>query len=162
MLAPLGRFNDAHAEIELAKELDPLSLLVNNAAGWIYYSEGQYDKAIDVATETLEMQSALSSAHTLLGATYTQKGMYDEAIAAWDSWDEWAHAASVRARNSFPDEIEELAPMLAQHFDQAQDKLKNQSSRLDQLFADAKEKAKDMEDEPDDPDNPFKGGKIWD
>ena len=51
---------------------------------------------------------------------------------------------------------------LDSRFAEAQDKLKNQASRLDQLFSDAKEKAKDMKDEPDDPDNPFKGGKIWD
>jgi hypothetical protein len=51
---------------------------------------------------------------------------------------------------------------LDSRFNQAQDKLKGQKDRLEQLFSEAKEKAKDMEDEPDDPDNPFKGGKIWD
>lgn len=44
-------------------------------------------------------------------------------------------------------------------FAAAQDNLRNQSSKLDQLFNEAKEKAKDMEDDPNDP---FKGGKIWD
>lgn len=44
-------------------------------------------------------------------------------------------------------------------FLKAQDNLKNQSSRLDELFEEAKDKAKDTEDDPNDP---FKGGKIWD
>ncbi|NRA95116.1 MAG: hypothetical protein HRU14_02800 [Planctomycetes bacterium] len=44
-------------------------------------------------------------------------------------------------------------------FLKAQDNLKNQASRLDELFEDAKDKAKDVKDDPNDP---FKGGKIWD
>ncbi len=44
-------------------------------------------------------------------------------------------------------------------FLKAQDNLRTQDDRLDQMFKDAKEKAKDMEDDPNDP---FKGGKIWD
>ncbi|MCH9001762.1 MAG: protein kinase [Planctomycetes bacterium] len=83
VLMPLGRFEDAHAQIQRAKELDPLSLLVNNAVGWIYYFQREYDKAIDAATETLEMQSAFSAGHELLGACYTEKGMYEKAIAAY-------------------------------------------------------------------------------
>ena len=84
VLMPLGRFEDAHAQIQRAKELDPLSLLVNNAVGWIYYYEREYDKAIDAATETLEMQSAFSAGHELLGACYTGKGMYEKASAAFE------------------------------------------------------------------------------
>ena len=45
-------------------------------------------------------------------------------------------------------------------FAAAQDNVKNSESRLDELFNEAKEKAKYIEE--DDPDNPFKSGKIWD
>ena len=47
----------------------------------------------------------------------------------------------------------------ADKFIKAQDNLKNERSRLDELFEQAKDKAKDVDDDPNDP---FKGGKIWD
>ena len=57
---------------------------------------------------------------------------------------------------------EESTAALDSRFAKAQDKLKNQAERLEKLFGEAKEKAKEMKDEPEDPDNPFKRGKIWD
>ena len=51
---------------------------------------------------------------------------------------------------------------LEQRFDKAHEGLSKEEERLDRLFREAQEKARKLEDEPEDPDNPFKGGKIWD
>ena len=83
LLTPLGRFDEALAEIKRAQELDPLSLLIINTAGFVYLHDRQYDQAIRKAQEALEMQSAFSEGYSLLGSAYRQKGMYDKAIAAY-------------------------------------------------------------------------------
>src|SRR5262249_15218476 len=45
-LATAGRSNEAIREIERARELDPLSLVINTDFGWIYYLGRRYDEAI--------------------------------------------------------------------------------------------------------------------
>jgi adenylate cyclase len=46
-LAKLGRFKEAFPEIEIAKELDPLSLPVAASAGRILRYARRYDEAIE-------------------------------------------------------------------------------------------------------------------
>ena len=52
-LAALGRHDDALAEIKRAQQLDPLSVPVNRAVGWVVYFSRQYDRAIDELRKTL-------------------------------------------------------------------------------------------------------------
>jgi len=44
---PLGRFDEAIAEVKRAVELDPLSLIINSDLGNTYYNARRYDEAIE-------------------------------------------------------------------------------------------------------------------
>jgi len=55
LLVTAGRNSEAVAEIRKAQELDPLSLIVNDVVGWIYYESRQYEQADRQYNETLQM-----------------------------------------------------------------------------------------------------------
>jgi serine/threonine protein kinase len=78
-----GRASEALAEIQLARELDPLSLVINCDVGIRYYFARRYDLAIEQYRKTLEMEPDFPVAHIWLGRAYEQKGMYREAVAAY-------------------------------------------------------------------------------
>jgi tetratricopeptide (TPR) repeat protein len=82
-LAALGRFPEAMEEIDQARELDPLSLIINTDVGHILYLSRQYDQAIEAYRKALDMESNFSVARLRLGEVYQQKGMYEEAIAEY-------------------------------------------------------------------------------
>lgn len=82
-LAALGRFPEAMEEINRARELDPLSLIINTDVGHILYLSRQYDQAINVYRRVLDMEPNFSTAHLRLGEAYEQKGMHEEAIAEY-------------------------------------------------------------------------------
>ena len=79
-LAALGRGDQALAEMERAREVDPLSLPVSVVAGWILYVERDNDQAIDQFQRTLELDSNFAIAHLYLGRAYVQKGNLEQAI----------------------------------------------------------------------------------
>ena len=75
------RLDESLAEVNRAHELDPLSnwISVNMAAPLFWL--GQYDQAIEHVRSTLEFDPDFPLAHWMLGITYAQKGMYEDAIA---------------------------------------------------------------------------------
>jgi serine/threonine protein kinase/TolB-like protein/Flp pilus assembly protein TadD len=79
-LAAVGRQQEALAEINQARELDPLSVFVNGALGRQLYWARQYDRAIEQLRRTLELDPNYTTAHHYLGQTYAQKGMSEQAI----------------------------------------------------------------------------------
>jgi TolB-like protein/Flp pilus assembly protein TadD len=79
LLAQLGRLDEAAMEIRRARELDPLSLIINADLGWVSYLARQYDKAVEQLRKTLELDQDFVRAHYLLGRTYLEKTMYDQA-----------------------------------------------------------------------------------
>ena len=81
--AQIGRNEEAIEEIERARELDPLSLIVNTNVAWAYWFARQYDRAIAQFLKTLEIDPNFGLAHMRLGLAYEQKGMFAEAIAAF-------------------------------------------------------------------------------
>jgi eukaryotic-like serine/threonine-protein kinase len=76
-----GRLDEAVAEARRAQELDPLSLPINMALGWILHMAGRTDEAIEQLRKTLELDPNFITAHHRLGLAYERKGMYEEAIA---------------------------------------------------------------------------------
>ena len=82
MLAKLGRFEEALAEIRVAAELDPLSRMIRTNIGWVHYLARDYPAAIAQLEATLASEPNFAYAHTLLGEAYAGLGMYPEAIAA--------------------------------------------------------------------------------
>ncbi len=82
-LAKLGRQQEAQRELQKARELDPLSLIISTTVGWDYYAAGQPDRAIEQLRKTLEMDQEYGPARRLLEICYEQKGMFKEAVAEW-------------------------------------------------------------------------------
>ena len=84
-LALQGRFDEALAESERARQLDPLSLIIaaDNAA--IFYFSRQYDRAIERFRAVLEMDPTVLRAHLIVSA-YAQKKDFAEALADLDVW----------------------------------------------------------------------------
>jgi len=79
-LIAMGRMQDSFAQIQKARELDPLSLSINFSLGWRLYMARQYDAAIAQSKGTLEMDPSYELPHLVLGQAYEQKGDYAQAI----------------------------------------------------------------------------------
>jgi TolB-like protein/DNA-binding winged helix-turn-helix (wHTH) protein/Tfp pilus assembly protein PilF len=73
-LMAMGRSEESFAEINKARELDPLSISINFSLGWRFYLARQYDRAIQQLRNTLEMDSSYELPHLVLGLAYVQKG----------------------------------------------------------------------------------------
>jgi TolB-like protein/DNA-binding winged helix-turn-helix (wHTH) protein/tetratricopeptide (TPR) repeat protein len=83
-LSALGRQQEALAEIKRARELDPLSLIINAVVGYVLYDARRYDEAIPVLRKTLEMDPHFFPAHVYLWWVYNQKGMHDAAVDEYE------------------------------------------------------------------------------
>lgn len=81
VLLCVGRKDDAIAEMKLALEIDPLSLVTNKSLGARYLWTQQYDKAIDQLNKTVDLDPKYPDAHDLLADAYARKGMAKESIA---------------------------------------------------------------------------------
>jgi TolB-like protein/Flp pilus assembly protein TadD len=80
-LRTMGRLDEALAEAKLAHEIDPFMHIVKVELGRIFYFARYYDQAIEYYRDVLELEPNFLPAHFRLGQAYTQKGMYEEAIA---------------------------------------------------------------------------------
>jgi TolB-like protein/Tfp pilus assembly protein PilF len=80
-LCSLGRFDEAHAEILVAQELDPLSLQISVSVGVNFWLKRQYDTAVRQLLDTLAMDQNSVGAHVMLGLVYEQMGDFPKAIA---------------------------------------------------------------------------------
>jgi serine/threonine-protein kinase len=96
-LSPMGRHEEAIAEIKRAQSLDPLSLIINAVVGDTYTKARQYDSAIEQLQKTIEMDKNFKQAYRYLGNAYLEKGMYNEAIAAFHTADVLAGQSAERA-----------------------------------------------------------------
>ena len=84
-LANLGRHDEALNEAERARELDPLSLLMNMTPGLTSYLARRYDEAIEAFRKVIEMEPNFMAARSMLGHAYEQKGLYEKAVAEYKS-----------------------------------------------------------------------------
>jgi TolB-like protein/DNA-binding winged helix-turn-helix (wHTH) protein len=77
LLGPLGRHDEAIAELNRARELDPLSLIINADLGYAYYLARQYDSAFVQYQKVLAMDRNFVPVHHDLLRYYAQRKMYD-------------------------------------------------------------------------------------
>lgn len=77
LLGPQGRHEEAIAELNRARELDPLSLIINTDLGYAYYLARQYDSALAQYQKVLAMDHSFVPVHHDLLRYYAQKKMYD-------------------------------------------------------------------------------------
>ena len=99
----LGRFDDALHESELARQLDPLSLIIAADRGAIFYFSRQYDRAIEQFRYVRAMDANFPRSRFIVWP-YLQKGMFAEAEAVMSQTpsDEplyWSTVANVYGRS---------------------------------------------------------------
>ncbi|MGB9120640.1 MAG: tetratricopeptide repeat protein [Candidatus Angelobacter sp.] len=121
-----GRFDEALAESERARQLDPMSLIIATDRGTILFYARKYDRAIDQFRAVLDMDPTNDHARSFLAATYVQQGKFAEALKendligiAEDSPWNWAfrayiynHSGNVAQAKHALAKFEELSPRL--------------------------------------------------
>jgi serine/threonine protein kinase/tetratricopeptide (TPR) repeat protein len=80
----LGRPQEALAEIRLARELDPLSLVVQTNLLGSLIGARQFDEAIAQANRTIEREPNFAFGHALAALAYAEKGEFEQAIEAME------------------------------------------------------------------------------
>jgi len=76
-----GRFDEALREIEAARQLDPLSMIILEGKPYLLMLAHRYDEAIDDCRELARLDPTYYKFYTAMGRAYTQKGDYAEAVA---------------------------------------------------------------------------------
>jgi len=84
-LALRGRFDEAFAEMERARQLDPLSLIIQTDNGAILYFSRQYDRAVEQFQSVEKLEPGFPRVQ-ILDFAYAQQGRYAEALADIDVW----------------------------------------------------------------------------
>ncbi len=79
-----GRFAEAQAEAERARQLDPSSFIVGHLIAALAFDQRDYRKAIEQARRTLELNPGFDLSRILLAEAYLQIGRLGEALAAID------------------------------------------------------------------------------
>jgi TolB-like protein/Tfp pilus assembly protein PilF len=80
-LIEMGQIEESLAECNLALELEPLDLEINQHLGWYYLLTRQTDRAIEQLNKTLGLGPDLYRARILLGIAYGQKKLFSQSIA---------------------------------------------------------------------------------
>jgi DNA-binding winged helix-turn-helix (wHTH) protein/TolB-like protein len=80
-LTVTGRTGEGIETARRARELDPLSRIINTDCGIVYFYARQYDRAVEQFKATLEMEPNFAAARWDLGRTYSQTGDYGSAIS---------------------------------------------------------------------------------
>lgn len=80
-LMAMARPQESLAQMNKARDLDPLSISMNFSLGWRLYMARQYDQAIAQLRNTLEMDPNFALPRMVLGQAYEQKGSYGDAIS---------------------------------------------------------------------------------
>jgi TolB-like protein/DNA-binding winged helix-turn-helix (wHTH) protein len=85
-LAFRGRFEESFQEMERARQLDPLSLIIQTDSAMGLYFARQYERAIPQFRTVLDMEPNFSRAHQVFAA-YVQQGKFAEALGEVGTWD---------------------------------------------------------------------------
>jgi serine/threonine-protein kinase len=80
-----GRFDEGTAELQRAKQLDPLSPFISIETGLPAFFMRRYDEAIENARKTVEMYPSFYFAHYVLGDQELQRGDVTSAVAEFQT-----------------------------------------------------------------------------
>src|SRR6185295_19386129 len=80
LLAALGRHEEAIGQARQARDLDPLSLVINADFGMVLYFARQYPAAVEQFRKVLELDPSFAYAHFGLGHAWQQQGRLDAAV----------------------------------------------------------------------------------
>jgi TolB-like protein/DNA-binding winged helix-turn-helix (wHTH) protein/Flp pilus assembly protein TadD len=76
----LGRHDEAIAEVQQARRLDPLSSMVNSDVGWYYYFARRYDEAVEHSKRTLALDPKFFWANLCIQLSYLQRPDWQGAV----------------------------------------------------------------------------------
>jgi serine/threonine-protein kinase len=79
LLAVVGRHWEAGVAAQRAQDIDPLSPLINSGVAWMYYNCREYDRAIEEANKSLEVDANFLVGIYVLGLAYAMKRQYADA-----------------------------------------------------------------------------------
>lgn len=82
LLSVLARHEEAVAEIELARQCDPVSVSVNATISYVWFEARKPERAVAAALKALELDSNAPLSHMLLGRAYVLLGELRKAIAS--------------------------------------------------------------------------------
>lgn len=86
MLADRGvRLDEAQKMIAKAVEIDPENGAYLDSLGWVYFKQGQLDKAVENLRHALDRAGDDPAIHDHLGDTYSKQGKVKEAIQQWEA-----------------------------------------------------------------------------
>ena len=81
LLRLMGRVKEGLAEAERARQLDPTSVIINSSMTTLLIDAREYDRAIEQAKKTLELDPGFWLEHMHLARAYLEQGRYAEAVA---------------------------------------------------------------------------------
>jgi eukaryotic-like serine/threonine-protein kinase len=84
LLTSLGRFEEAMAKFEKARELDPNSIPIRASIASLYYYSRQYDQAIKRWRDVQKMDPGINWVYDFLGWGYLQKGAPKKALKEFE------------------------------------------------------------------------------
>jgi DNA-binding winged helix-turn-helix (wHTH) protein/tetratricopeptide (TPR) repeat protein len=84
LLLALGRTEEALAAMQRARDLEPFSLILNTAVGWVLYMSRRYDEAIANYRATLEMEPHFGMALREIAVALERVGRCEEALEMLD------------------------------------------------------------------------------
>ncbi|MDT7806913.1 MAG: hypothetical protein QOJ70_726 [Acidobacteriota bacterium] len=79
-LSALGRYEEALAEVRKAQEIDPFSLLINDATGFCYWNARRYEQAAAQCHKTIARDPGFFMARYGLAMTYAHTGRHAEGV----------------------------------------------------------------------------------
>src|SRR5215469_1040608 len=83
LLAYQERHEEACSEVKRTLELDPLSLVMNSNAAFMYFFARDFDAAVERARKTIELDPHFGPPYLCLGQALEQKAFFPEAIQAF-------------------------------------------------------------------------------
>jgi serine/threonine-protein kinase len=75
------RLDEAVHEVAIARDLDPLSLIVNTNVGWVLFMARRFESAIDQFERTLLIDPSYQQAQSRLASSYLHAKRFDDALA---------------------------------------------------------------------------------
>jgi serine/threonine-protein kinase len=76
----MGRHEEAVARMRKSQDLDPLSLIINCAVGWVLYFGRRYEEAIEQLRRTADLDPNYPVPYWILGMLHRKMGRYEEAV----------------------------------------------------------------------------------
>jgi len=80
-LSAMGRHQEAFAEYELARRLDPLSVAISSNIAGSYFLAREYDRALEEYQKALELDPNFVATHYFLGYINAYLGEHERALA---------------------------------------------------------------------------------